>query len=294
MKKAVFLICILWYFNPVVLQAAAPTQEIDSAYKASVMMQMKKHSDTLRNSFNQNKRFAANDSFIESLKLFLEFEDAFDIELDSINTVAFIRSDDRKVRAITWLVADNSGNYKSFGVIQSQFQKKQTEHVWLKERVVTNKKELENREYSDQEWPGGLIYEIRKHKMKKHDSYIILSFHGLGPRTNRKILDIMYYDEESGWVFGMPVFMRKKKDMDPDYRVVFEYSDQASMTLRFDEKEPIIVFDHLVSPIGNVVESPEFLVPDGTYGCYVIKRKGMFERLEDFGTYIKWDEAQND
>lgn len=274
-----FFILLLLLF-PSILSFASG---YDTTVFNPMLRQMKHYSDTLRNSYNQQKRFVYNDSFKTILRKFVETEGSFDVDADSINTVMFKRSEDRKVRAITWLMADNDGNYKSYGVVQYK-QKHNIENFWLNEKLGREKKELENNDFTQAEWPGGLIYQIYEFKYKRKTRYLIMTFHGLDTKVNRKSIDVMTIDKE-GITFGLPVFKRYEDDQDPDYRVLFTYSDQATMTLRYDDKDKMIVFDKLVPAAGFVSGVDEFLIPDGTYSAYKPLRKGKWVRLEDFGEY---------
>lgn len=272
-----------------ILISNAAFSSYDTAVFNPHLKKMRYHSDTLRNSLNQQKRFDANDTFLVLLKEFINSEGSFHVNPDSINSVMFKRSPDKKIRVITWLVADNSGNYQSFGVIQQLKSKNEVIAIWLKEKLNTNTKDIENNEYNEDEWPGGLIYHIQEFKYKKKTRYLILAFHGMGTQTNRKTVDVMTI-EGDGVVFGLPIFMRYKNDPDPNFRVIFTFSDQTTMLLRYDEKENLIVFDHLVPAAGMVRGVDEFLIPDGTYGAYKLKKNGKWERIEDFGNYKKWKE----
>jgi len=125
----------------------------------SLLKKMKFYSDSLRNSYNQQTRFSANDSFIELLKEFLSDDNSYNVEPDSINTVAFVRSPDNKFRFISWLLADNQGNYKSYGIIQHKDKKGEVYNTWLREKIISDIKELENTEYGVEEWPGPFPFE---------------------------------------------------------------------------------------------------------------------------------------
>lgn len=257
--------------------------QYDTAVFNPLLRQMKLYSDTLRNSFNQEKRFVYNDSFTLTLQEFINTEGSFDVDADSINTVMFKRSPNNKIRAITWLVADNDGNYKSYGVIQYKT-KKEVVNYWLSEKQGRDKKELENNEFSPLNWTGGLIYQIYEFKYKRKVRYLILTFHGMDTKVNRKTIDVLTITNEELY-FGLPIFMRYNGDPDPDYRVLFTFSDQTTMTLRYDTKEKMIVYDHLVPAANFVAGSDEFLIPDGTYGAYKPIKKGKWLKLEDFGEY---------
>jgi len=266
----------------------------DSINKLTTHEKLKFYADSLRNSLNQKVRFQANDSFIQYYEAFLDSDNSFFEDLEGINSIMIIRSPDKQIRITTWLVADNYGNYKSHGYIEklgaSKKSKKNVErYVWkLREKLEYNTKELENTDYSDQAWPGGLIYQILPFTFQKKKCYLILSYHGLGQQTNRKTIDVISFRDNEELMFGLPVFQRYKNDPDPNYRIVFNYSDQTTMTLRYDKEVDLIVFDHLVPPVEMLRGSEEFMIPDGTYGGFKRKKKGYWLRIEDFGEYKKW------
>jgi hypothetical protein len=273
----------------VLMGSLSLTAQLDTLTLDFLNKKMRFFSDSLRNSYVEKVRFQSNDSFTHYLKQFLSFEESFDITLDSITTVSFIKSDDHKLRIISWLVADNSGNYKSFGAVQFKPKKGEVQLTWLKEKIILDHNELENNSYNHNEWPGGLIYQVKQLKTNRKNTYIILSFHGLGRETNRKMIDVMQVLEEE-ILFGMPLFLRYKGDIDPNYRAVFTFSDQTTMTLRFEDKGKSIVFDHLVAPSDALRGITAFLVPDGTYGRYELKRGGKWLKVDDFGTYLQLEE----
>ncbi|MCO6494248.1 MAG: hypothetical protein J5I91_01025 [Bacteroidetes bacterium] len=278
-RQAVFFLFLL-----LMTFSGAKASDYDTSVFNPLLRKMKLYSDSLRNSYNQKSRFLYNDSFKIALREFVETQGSFEVDADSINTVMFKRSPDKKVRAITWLIADNAGNYQSFGVIQYK-NKKEIDNFWLSEKLGREKKELENIDLPSSEWTGGLIYQILEFKYKRKIRYLIMTFHGLDTKINRKTLDVMTIDDD-GVVFGLPVFLRYEDDQDPDYRVLFNYSDQATMTLRYDAEMKLIVFDKLVPAAGFISGLDEFLIPDGTYSAYKPRRKGKWLRLEDFGKYI--------
>lgn len=261
---------------------------VDSLNNLSLTEKIKYYSDSLRNSIHPNTRFQANDSFIKYYEAFLETENSFYENIEGINSVMILRSPDNKIRITSWLVADNIGNYKSYAYVERKISAKSDKVQWkLREKISFDTKELENTEFAATEWPGGLIYQILPFKHKKQTCYLILSYHGLGQQTNRKTMDVIHFDKEE-IVFGLPVFQRYKNDPDPNYRIVFNYSDQTTMTLRYDKELKFIVFDHLVPPVEMLRGSEEFMVPDGTYGAFAPKKKGFWLRIEDFGKYEKW------
>ena len=63
-------------------------------------------------------------------------------------------------------------------------------------------------------------------------------------------------------------------------RIVFEYSSEVAMTLRYDENLGKIVFDHL-APLHPIYhEVYQFYGPDGSYDAFEF-REGIWVKQED-------------
>jgi len=111
--------------------------------------------------------------------------------------------------------------------------------------------------------------------------YTLLGWEGLNASTMQKIIEIMTFDDRGSPQFGKKVFTTYKEG---DYkRILFRYSSQATMVLRYDEqfitnerqwnsarkkfdenrsKTRMIIFDRLV-PLEQKDGSSPLLVPSG-------------------------------
>jgi hypothetical protein len=261
---------------------AKPTKA-SNLYLDSIILKMKVHSDTLRNSMDYTKRKNANDSFLSYLKLFVENEESFLYPVDSIKTVMFLNSPDKKVQIITWLISDNSGFYKSYGLIRYQ-NKKEIINYWLRENIETNNKLALDVQYDETSWQGGLYYQIIPHKVKSKKCYVILAMHGMDPKINRKSIDVISFDKEN-IAFGLPIFYMSDNDYEPSSRCIFDFSDETTMTLRF-ETSKYIVFDNLEPASKILAGENKFLVPEGTYNYFKKTRKGRYYLKKDFDTKL--------
>jgi hypothetical protein len=281
MNRIFFILIMFVSING--LLAKEPVLVKDSAM-IQLESKLKFFSDSLRYSKYEEVRVSSNDSFKKYLDTFLYKEGAFDIDLESINTVMIMRSPDRRLRIFTWLISDNIGNYKSYGAIQVQ-DKKGIRNYWLKEKSDYNKKTIEDEELTQDNWLGGLIYQIYEFKYKGDTRYCILTFHGMGVKVNRKSIDVISIEDDE-IVFGLPVFHKFKDDYEPARRILFYFADEATMTLRFEPSKKQIVFDNLVPALYTVRGVDEYYLPDGTYSSFQLKSKGRWYMMEDFGDYI--------
>ena len=86
--------------------------------------------------------------------------------------------------------------------------------------------------------------------------------------TNKKIIDVLYFDKNKP-CFGAPIFDLKKKKKFK--RLVFEFSNSASMLLRYEEKRKILVYEKVSPPRMQDYGHPETYLPDGSYDVLIFK-----------------------
>ena len=92
------------------------------------------------------------------------------------------------------------------------------------------------------------------------------------------MVDILYFDKDKGPLFGKEVI---ELDGQVKHRVVFEYSSVAVMSLKFEKKKKLIVFDNLGSIHEGLAGMPEFNGPDGSYNALYFKR-GKWRYIADY------------
>ena len=102
----------------------------------------------------------------------------------------------------------------------------------------------------------------------------MLGWKGNNQRSTKKVIDVLYFSGSKAQ-FGFPFF---KKEKVYKSRVIFEYNSQAVMSLRYEEKKKMIIFDHLSS--GKGIQMASISGPDGTYDSFLFKN-GRWELLED-------------
>jgi hypothetical protein len=83
-------------------------------------------------------------------------------------------------------------------------------------------------------------------------------------------------------------YQMTETDYTPQYRVFFEYADQASMLLRFEAREKMITFSHLVPSNQSAGNMTEYYIPDGEIDFFQLGRKGRWVRKEHL-TEFKFD-----
>lgn len=249
----------------------------DSTYIDSIRnyeYQLEGLSYNIINGSDKVERITSCYYFIETLKTALQIPNSFDYDFDLLKTVSSITSEDDKFRVFTWNLLLDSGKYMYFGAIQMN-NPDSLELYGLYDSSDYNRNVIYG-QFDNRHWMGGLIYQIHHYRWKKKDYYITFGWDGQDAKTNRKVIDVLWFDDEGKPNFGEEIF-----DFDGDLqsRIIFDFNDRAAMLCRYDDHEEAIVFANLV-PINPMMKGVyQNYVPDGTYD-YLRFEKGVWRRYK--------------
>lgn len=249
----------------------------DSTYIDSIRnyeYQLEGLSYNIINGSDKVERITSCYYFIETLKTALQIPNSFDYDFDLLKTVSSITSEDDKFRVFTWNLLLDSGKYMYFGAIQMN-NPDSLELYGLYDSSDYNRNVIYG-QFDNRHWMGALIYQIHHYRWKKKDYYITFGWDGQDAKTNRKVIDVLWFDDEGKPNFGEEIF-----DFDGDLqsRIIFDFNDRAAMLCRYDDHEEAIVFANLV-PINPLMKGVyQNYVPDGTYD-YLRFEKGVWRRYK--------------
>ena len=162
--------------------------------------QIKILEDSLNNYFNllaketvDARKIEINNHIVELFKQALKFEDSFYYPFYDLQNVGIIKSEDDKLRIITWNLPYNNRTHKYFGFIQYKKNNKAYDFYELKDH---------SDEISDPEmailnisnWYGALYYKIITNKNRGTDYYTLLGADLNNLLTKKKIIEILYFD----------------------------------------------------------------------------------------------------
>jgi len=219
-----------------------------------------------------------NNEIIAYFSKILQSEETFFYPFTALDKIGKVRSEDNKLRVFTWHSQLNEKEYKYYGIIQV-YEKKEDDQK-LKVIVLNDKSEdLKNPETLDlnpETWYGSLYYGIQTYKYKRKTIYALQGYDFNGVFSDKKVLEILNVDKDGTISFGGTVQMEFQKLK----RVIYEYSSQVVMTLRYDERLGMIVLDHL-SPIEPIfTNNYSFYSQDGSYDGFRFE-KGVFRLIND-------------
>lgn len=263
MKKK--LGCLLFF---ILLKVVVFGQQSD---QSSSLTKLRNYEDSLKtlgstlvNNENDLERKNANYHFIRTLVNALKIPGSYRYNFDSVKTVSLIYSPDNQFRIFTWHLMNEDGSYRFYGTIQLNTV------TALKMFPLTDYspfiKNSEDSSLSAQKWLGAQYYKIIK-AGNENPYYILLGWKGNTVKTNKKVIEVLSFKNNAP-VFGLDVFDGDQKSRK---RIVFEYSRQASMLLRYVPNQQLIVFDHLAPRDPKVKADFSFYGPDLSYDGYKLK-----------------------
>jgi hypothetical protein len=271
-----FIILFLFNFLPCLLYPQ------DSLFSAKMIEEkMKSLQKKVFLSIKEEDRFNSNKEFIKLWQEILVNPESMSYPFDSITEVSKLSSKDKSLRLITWNIFKDDGTYSFYGFIQrkspttsKRFGVKNSEKQAYKVFQLTDKSNsIKKPEFyigDNNKWLGMTYVDI----IDCDDYYTLLGW-GINDKSiKRKYIDILSFKTDGSPIFGKDVFVSSKKDFKK--RVIFEYSSEVSMLLKYDKSKKMIIFNFLApKEYGkDAFEGQhQYYGPDGSYDAFELKKK---------------------
>ncbi|HEX7366972.1 MAG TPA: hypothetical protein VF273_07745 [Pelobium sp.] len=224
-------------------------------------------------------RTAANYQFIKTLVDALKEKKSFDYPFQKLNSFISVKtSDDNKFRLFSWFTRFNDGGYRYFGAIQVNNPTKLELYPLLdNSNDLLALSNLADTTLNNKTWLGAVYYQIISVNDGKEPYYVLLGWKGKSMLSSSKVIEALRF-VNSEPVFGKPVFETAAKSKTFANRLVFDFTKNASMMLRYVKNDNTIVFDHLVPPDKKSEGIKEFYAPDLSYdGLKLRQGKWVFQ-----------------
>ena len=211
------------------------------------------------NNDNELERQNANTMFVKTLVAALKVPNSFLFPFDSVKTVSILNSPDNRFRIISWHIMNDDGSYRFYGAMQMN-----TGGALKLFPLVDYSPLLAHPEDSvtdNRKWYGAQYYKIIRITGDK-SYYVMLGWKGYTANSTKKVIEVLSFKNDRP-VFGMDVFGTSKHK-----RIIFQYTRQASMLLKYVPEQDLIVFDHLSAPDDKSKKNPETFGPDLSYDGY--------------------------
>jgi hypothetical protein len=225
---------------------------------------------SIMNAESEAEKRLANQAFITNLTEVLQYEKAFKFTFDSLPTIARVLSPDNTFRIFNWLLKKDNGAYEYYAIVHYHNKKRQRYEIIFLEDNSANIRNAEQEDLDAKNWYGGLYYQIAYIKKSGRKYYTLLAWDGNDGYSTKKIIDVMYFSGKNKIKFGLPIFKKNKKESQK--RVIIEYDAKTSVSVKYQQKEQRIVFNHLVPPKKELEGLEEYYIPEGTFNAYQYKK----------------------
>ncbi len=257
---------------------SATTMEMDS---------LKTWADSVRVCKEMDIRLEAAEKLEEGLLAFLEKENSFENRLDSLPSISKMYPQDSTFRILTWQLYVDTDEYKYYGIIQTKDKKGKSKIFPLKD-FSARMRYPEKMELSPDNWYGALYYNIKSFKSDKKKMYLLFGYDAYSFYERRKLLDVLYFNENGEPVFGSPILnhitvVKDRPDIENKYhRFILQYSAEASSSMNYDEEMEMVVFDHFIQVGSRFPDIPYVNVPDGSYEGLKLEKGEWVHHLKLF------------
>jgi len=243
--------------------------QIDTAFRNSVLT-----------AFNVMRAGEDSEKMVAAAKLEAMFSEYysdpihFELELDSVPFLGQLSSWDGVIRMLCWNLVLQNGSYQYHCIMRHKPTKETVAVTIFQDN--TDWERMERKPIRPNDWYGALYYKILANRYRGKTYYTILGWDGKDNITNRKVVDVINIQGKSV-ILGSSMF-KSEKGL-PLHRLIYEYANDVSMALNYDEKEKLIIMDHL-SPEDSRFEGQfQFYAPDFSYDALKFEKgEWIFER----------------
>jgi hypothetical protein len=262
-----FLVVCVFLFSFLGLNAQSKLENFEQELEARFENLRAASSDSLKLSISQK--------IMMDLKKTLGKKGSFTYPFNKLVLLGKVSSPDQQLRIFSWNYILKSGSYRYFSLLLKKAGRK-LELSELHHNSDVNESMTAN--LSKNQWLGALYYQIVPFKHKGKRLYLLLGWDGNKDRTSKKLIEILGFSKTGCPELGFPVINWRGKRLS---RVIFEYSKQVQMKLKFDERASLVIFDHLSPSEPRYVNQFEYYGPDFSYDALELK-DGIWNLIEEF------------
>jgi hypothetical protein len=285
MKKTIILLLVLAAISAKA-QTKTDSLSLDSLH--DVEIRLMGLSERMIQSYDEEERLTSGKNFIRTLVRAIKVQGSYYYPFDSLKAVSILHAPDDMFRIMTWNLGTNEEEFHYYGLIQMNPDKikkiKDTTNLRPYYPLIDRSSRINN-PYdtitSADFWWGSTYYQMALNKASKTKFYTLIGWDGNTSRSNKKVVDVLTFQNNLP-VFGAPIFDVKGKKLLK--RMIWEFSNFATMTLRYEEKKNHLIYENIVPPKPSNVGMYETYLPDGSYD-FMAWKNGKWQitgELKDF------------
>ncbi len=210
---------------------------------------------------NERMKLLLNQQIVKKVEKILELNDSFKYDFSNLENIVVLTSQDKKLRIYNWNIPMLDGTHKYFGYLQYKSEKDNIKVYTLND--MSDHYNDEGRSFtSHKEWFGALYYEIVTKTWNRQTYYTLIGWDGGDFLINRKVIEVLQFTRRDLPQFGNRKIVVNNERVD---RLIFEYTSRAAMLIRYNEKQDLIVMDHLSPPDTRYQGLRQYYGPDMSY-----------------------------
>ncbi len=266
MNKCLILLVLIVCLLP----AATIAQKLSTADKrlfAKKEDSLKVFADSMINAERAGPRFLADSQFVKTFVRALKIPHSFSYTFDSLPTVSRLYPQDSSFRIFTWQLKKDDYMYYQKGAIQMKTPDGSLKlYPLFDASMFTAKPEDSLR--TRRNWIGAIYYRIVQKTFNGKKYYTLLGFDDYTISSNRKWMEVMSFDDQTGEpVFGGPLITFKDdtgKVKPVLNRFDIEYKKEARTQFNYNPEMDMIIYDHLISETEEPGKKDTY-IPDGDF-----------------------------
>ncbi len=212
---------------------------------------------------------AANDAGRDSACLVVKRSLAAVLSSDTAFTASFtgvpmshVDAPDGAFRLFTWNLRYQDGSFRYEGFLLLRDHKK-LKLMELRDMTGSIAKPA-TAQLSPENWYGAIYYEVVPVKRGAKTLYTLLGWKGYSAAETRKVIEVLDLGTAMPR-FGAPLFIDGRQRLQ---RVVFAFTAQSAMQLKWMPERKAIVADHLSATRPEFAGQPAFMAPDLSFDGY--------------------------
>jgi len=294
-KPAIFL-CATLIASLVCFTAGAQNKHLPSADRKLLLKKedsLKVFADSMINAEIDGKRFRSDSFFTKIFVRALKIPHSFYYPFDSLETVSIQYPEDSSFRIFTWQLKKDEYFYLQKGAIQMNTPDGSLKLFPLFDASMFTGKPQDSVR-TRRNWIGAIYYRIIQKTWNGTKYYTMLGFDDFTVSSNRKWMEVMHFDPESGEpVFGGPMISFKEdtgKAKPVAYRFDIEYKKEARTQFNYNPEMDMVIYDHLISE-SDEPDRKQTYIPDGDFEAFKWK-DGLWVHVDKvFHTVLKDGDA---
>ena len=226
--------------------------------------------DSVRKARTDAEQEMHNISLYQAVKDLEDINGILEYPFSKLTSMSTIKAPDGEFRLFNWNI-ENKNLVNSHYCIMFKKARGLKKHIAIefKEDKYTIPPKPTNM-LTPNKWYGALYYKIVPVRVGNRKLYTILGYSGGTRSTNKKLIEVFWF-KGNKLRLGYPLFETEDNAKNLQRRIFFEYSEQATVSVRFLTDIGKIVFDHLVPENKNMEGMYEFYIPDLSYDAYYWK-----------------------